>query len=183
FSTTSPSWMMSCLTLIPVISSNALASVFDSYSWVVIFSDTTEISLMPLAWSFLAASMNHFISAVCCSFDSVDGWNSLSIHFLPSASPAQAPCPSDSAAAANATTCMRYLISVSSEYYFPCGGGRAAGKNGPESFSKNTSAQPLRRTNPSTSIETTKLIQIEGSASRPTTPTSFSLTATRPRLT
>jgi hypothetical protein len=39
----------------PVISSKALASVFDSYSCVVMVSDTTEISFTPLACSFLAA--------------------------------------------------------------------------------------------------------------------------------
>ena len=47
FSTTSPSWMMSCVTLMPVISVKALASTFDSYSWVVMVSETTLIS-MPL---------------------------------------------------------------------------------------------------------------------------------------
>ena len=83
----------------PVISSKALASVFDSYSCVVMVSDTTEISLTPFACSFLAASMNHFISAVCWSLLSVDGWNSLSIHFLASASPADAPCAAAIAAA------------------------------------------------------------------------------------
>ena len=82
FSTTSPSWIKSCLTLMPVISSNALASVFDSYSCVVRVSDTTEISLTPLAFNLAAVSMNHFISAACWSLDSVDGWNSLSIHFF-----------------------------------------------------------------------------------------------------
>ena len=51
----------------PVISSKALASVFDSYSCVVMVSETTEISFTPLACSFLAASMNHFISAICWS--------------------------------------------------------------------------------------------------------------------
>ena len=65
FSTTSPSWIRSCLTLMPVISSKALAIVFDSYSCVVIVSDTTLISFTPLAVSFFAASMNHFISAIC----------------------------------------------------------------------------------------------------------------------
>ena len=74
----------------PVISSKALAIVLDSYSWVVMVSDTTEISFTPLACSFLAASMNHFISAICWSLDKVDGWNSLSTHFLAAASSAQA---------------------------------------------------------------------------------------------
>jgi hypothetical protein len=53
-------------------------------------SETTLISFTPLACSFLAASMNHFISAICWSLLSVLGWNSLSTHFLASASPAQA---------------------------------------------------------------------------------------------
>ncbi len=57
--------MISCLTLMPVISSNALASVLDSYSCTVRVSETTEICVTPLALSFAAASMNHFISAIC----------------------------------------------------------------------------------------------------------------------
>ena len=77
--------------MMPVISVKALASVLLSYSCVVMVSDTTEISFTPLACSFLAASMNHFISAICWSLFSVDGWNSASIHFLASASPAHAP--------------------------------------------------------------------------------------------
>ena len=77
---------MSCLTLMPVISSNALASVFDSYSCVVIVSDTTAISPTPLALSLAAASANHFSSAPCCSLDNVEGVNSASIHFLAAAS-------------------------------------------------------------------------------------------------
>src|SRR6266850_883162 len=77
FSTTSPSWMMSWVTLIPVISVNALARVFDSYSWVVMVSETTLIS-MPLKGT--AALMNHSISFSCSSLVSVEGWNSLSIH-------------------------------------------------------------------------------------------------------
>ena len=63
-------------------------------------SDTTEISFTPLSCSFLAASMNHFISAACCSLDRVEGWNSASIHFLASASPAHAFWPEASAATA-----------------------------------------------------------------------------------
>src|SRR2546427_7417822 len=98
FSTTSPSWIRSCLTVMPVISVKALASVLLSYSCVVMVSDTTAISLTPLACSFLAASMNHFISAICWSLDSVLGWNSASIHFLASASPAQDACPAASRA-------------------------------------------------------------------------------------
>src|SRR3546814_6420008 len=59
FSTTSPSWIRSWLTLMPVISVKARASVLDSYSWVVMVSDTTLISLTPLALSLAAAPMNH----------------------------------------------------------------------------------------------------------------------------
>ena len=102
---------------LPVISSKALASVFDSYSCVVNVSDTTEICVTPLACSFLAAAMNHFISVICWSLFSVDGWNSASIHFLASASPAHAPCPNAKAAAAAlaafATVFKRNLMSVS----------------------------------------------------------------------
>ena len=71
----------------PVISLKALAIVLLSYSCVVIVSDTTEISFTPLALQLLAAaSMNHFISAICWSLDRVDGWNSLSTHFCAVAS-------------------------------------------------------------------------------------------------
>ena len=58
--------------------------------------------------------MNHFISAVCWSLLSVLGWNSLSIHFLASASPAQAAWPRANAAAANATALNCTFIAVSS---------------------------------------------------------------------
>ena len=70
FSTTSPSWMMSCLTLMPVISSNALASVFDSYSCTVRVSETALISI-PLKGA--AALMNHCISFIWSSLDNVEG--------------------------------------------------------------------------------------------------------------
>src|SRR5689334_10757078 len=79
--------MMSCLTLMPVISSNALASVRDSYSWTVKVSDVTLISI-PLKGS--AALINHCISFNWSSLDKVEGWNSLSIHFLAAASSARA---------------------------------------------------------------------------------------------
>ena len=87
FSTTSPSWMMSCFTLMPVISVNALASTLDSYSCVVMVSETMLIS-MPT--NGFAALMNHCISFICSSLDSVDGWNSLSIHLFAAASSAYA---------------------------------------------------------------------------------------------
>ena len=45
FSTTSPSWIRSWVSLMPVISENALASVLASYSWVVMVSETTLISM------------------------------------------------------------------------------------------------------------------------------------------
>src|SRR6478609_7346256 len=87
FSTTSPSWMMSCVTLIPVISANALARTLDSYSCVVRVSDTT---LMSMPTKGFAALMNHSISFICSSLDSVEGWNSESTHFLASSIPANA---------------------------------------------------------------------------------------------
>src|SRR6201994_1678293 len=92
--------MMSCLTLMPVISVKAFANVPDSYSWVVIVSDTTLTS-MPLKGS--AALMNHCISFIWSSLDSVDGWNSLSIPFLAASSPAQAGELTAAEAAINAT--------------------------------------------------------------------------------
>src|SRR6266481_770599 len=79
--------MMSCLTLMPVISSKALASVCDSYWCTVKVSETALISI-PLKGA--AALMNHCISFIWSSLDSVEGWNSLSIHFLAAASSANA---------------------------------------------------------------------------------------------
>src|SRR6476646_10863347 len=87
FSTTSPSWMMSCFTLMPVISVNALAITLDSYSCVVMVSETMLIS-MPT--NGFAALMNHCISFICSSLDSVEGWNSVSIHLFAAASSAYA---------------------------------------------------------------------------------------------
>ncbi len=63
----------------PVISWNALVSVFDSYSCVGMVSDSTLIS-MPRNGA--AALTNHSISLSWSSLESVDGWNSLSTHFL-----------------------------------------------------------------------------------------------------
>ncbi|EWS64695.1 hypothetical protein Y695_02056 [Hydrogenophaga sp. T4] len=87
----------------PVISLKALASVLLSYSCVVMVSDTTEISFTPLALSLAAASMNHFISAACWSLLRVEGWNSLSIHFLAAAASAQARLHPRAAMAATAS--------------------------------------------------------------------------------
>src|ERR1700738_2274479 len=92
--------MMSCLTLMPVISSNALASVLDSYSCTVRVSETALIS-MPLKGA--AALMNHCISFIWSSLDKVDGWNSLSIHFLAAASSANAGAVIAADAAISAT--------------------------------------------------------------------------------
>src|SRR5262245_11539981 len=90
FSTTSPSWMMSCLTLIPVISAKALASTLDSYSCVVMVSETMLISMPAKGF---AALMNHCISFICSSLLSVEGWNSVSIQRLAAASSAWAGAP------------------------------------------------------------------------------------------
>ena len=45
FSTTSPSPIRSCVTLMPVIALKAGASTLLSYSWVAMVSDTTLISM------------------------------------------------------------------------------------------------------------------------------------------
>ena len=92
--------MMSCFSLMPVISLNALASVLASYSWVVMVSETTLIS-MPLNGS--AALANHCSSFSCSSFDRVEGWNSLSIHFWIVASSERAGADSVMVAATSAT--------------------------------------------------------------------------------
>ena len=60
----------------PVISENARAMTLASYSWVVIVSETTLIS-MPRNGS--AARMKNSISAICSSIDRDDGVNSSSI--------------------------------------------------------------------------------------------------------
>ena len=52
--------------------------------------------------SAAAASMNHFISAICWSFDRVDGWNSLSIHFFAAVSDAATGAGAVAAAGAGA---------------------------------------------------------------------------------
>src|SRR5260370_37799268 len=92
--------MMSCLTLMPVISSKALASVCDSYGCTVKVSETALISI-PLKGA--AALMNHCISFIWSSLDNVEGWNSLSIHFLAAASSARAGAVIAAEAAISAT--------------------------------------------------------------------------------
>src|SRR6185312_13452517 len=79
-----------CFTLMPVISVNALASTFDSYSCVVMVSDTMAISMPAKGF---AALMNHCISFIWSSLESVDGWNSVSIHLCAAASSAWAGLP------------------------------------------------------------------------------------------
>src|SRR6478736_7630432 len=101
--------MVSCLTLMPVISVNALASVFDSYSCVVMVSDTTLIS-MPLKGS--AALAYHCSSFIWSAFDRVEGWNSESIHlwFTASSARAGAATVTDAAISAAALVMARYLL-------------------------------------------------------------------------
>src|SRR6266481_9742351 len=101
--------MMSFLTLMPVISSNALASVRDSYSCVVRVSETALIS-MPLKGA--AALMNHCISFIWSSLDRVDGWNSLSIHFFAAASSALAGAVTAAEAAISANALVIIKIRV-----------------------------------------------------------------------
>ena len=91
----------------PVISSNALVSVFDSYSCVGIVSDSTLIS-MPR--NGVAAFTNHSISCSCCSLVSVEGWNSRSTHRLASSMPASAWAGTRSAIAATATVAIKRLF-------------------------------------------------------------------------
>src|SRR6185295_3993844 len=69
-------------------------------------SDSTLIS-MPLNGS--AALMNHCISFSCSSFESVEGWNSSSIHFLAAASSAYAGANPHASSKA-ATDTLRYSV-------------------------------------------------------------------------
>src|SRR5205085_10529891 len=100
--------MTSCLTLMPVISVKALASVLDSYSCVVMVSDTMLMS-MPLKGS--AALANHCSSFIWSAFDRVEGWNSLSIHLWLTASSARAGAAmvTDAAISAMALLIVRRL--------------------------------------------------------------------------
>src|SRR5262245_16008053 len=89
----------------PVISVKALASVLASYSCVVIVSETTRTSMF---WKGFAALTNHSISLSCCSFVSVEGWNSVSTQRRASSMPAKAvPVPS---ARATALALISHLI-------------------------------------------------------------------------
>ena len=110
---------------------------------------------------------------------SVDGWNSLSIHFFASASPAHALWPrrqrgrGEGHRMSSAISCWSPLVLPVVDMDTP------AGKRRPDALETH---QPLRMISASTSIETTKLIQIEGSCSRPNQLTIFSLTPTKARL-
>src|SRR5882724_4836283 len=101
--------MTSCLTLMPVISVKAFASVLDSYSWVVMVSETTLMS-MPLKGT--AALMSHCISFIWSSLERVDGWNSLSIHFFAAASSARAGTVTAAEAAISANALVIIKIRV-----------------------------------------------------------------------
>jgi hypothetical protein len=105
-----------------VISENALARVLASYSWVVIVSETTLISMPAKGF---AAFTNHSISFSCSSFDSVEGWNSVSTQRRASSMPAKADVPSIMAAKLaeirNAWRCL-VLIGSSSQMGRPCAG-------------------------------------------------------------
>jgi hypothetical protein len=48
----------------------------------------SETMLISMPTNGFAALMNHCISFSCSSLESVDGWNSLSIHFFAAASSA-----------------------------------------------------------------------------------------------
>ena len=105
FSTTSPSPIRSWVTLIPVIAVNAGASTLDSYSWVVIVSDTTLISIPAKGW---AASMNHCISASWPARSSVERSPiSLSRKVLASSIPASARFGAPVAISASAMAVVR----------------------------------------------------------------------------
>src|SRR6266705_1841977 len=107
--------MTSCLTLMPVSSVKAFARVLDSYSCVVIVSDTTLISI-PLKGA--AAFSYHCNSFSWSAFDSVEGWNSLSIHFCAVASSASAGAAivTDAAISANALVIVRKLFLVNGPF-------------------------------------------------------------------
>src|SRR3546814_612185 len=132
FSTTSPSPMRSWVTLMPVISENALASVLDSYSWVVMVSDTT---LMSMPWNGSAALMNHSISAICSSLLSEEGWNSLSTHRSAASMSAWA-VPALATMASAAAVVNRYLLMPNPPLAFCC---RHAMRRGVPHLPKNPS--------------------------------------------
>src|SRR6266478_7440172 len=119
FSTTSPSWMTSCLILMPVSSVNALASVLDSYSCVVMVSDTTLISMPLKGWAAFSYHCNSFSWS---AFDKVEGWNSLSIHFCAVASSARAGADivTDAAISAAALVMVRKRVLVERPLLLKC---------------------------------------------------------------
>src|SRR5690606_25299631 len=119
--TTSPSPSNWWLTLMPVISSNAFVSVLDSYSWVGMVSESTLIS-MPLKG--VAASINHCISFSCSSFESTEGWNSLSIHFFASSTPPKAGAVKKTATATAMTDAGSVRVCIVSSIVFARGSPR-----------------------------------------------------------
>jgi hypothetical protein len=56
--------------------------------------------------------MNHFISVACCALVKVEGWNSLSIHFLAAASSAQAWLPKLQAIATATTEYLNFIVDL-----------------------------------------------------------------------
>src|SRR5262245_51706758 len=116
----------------PVISSKALVSTFDSYSCVGMVSDSTLISI-PLNGS--AAFTNHSSSFNWSSFDSVVGWNSLSAHFFAASASAKAGAAPSASSNAAADTVLKSDIAQSSH----CACGLA---KGPERMLIRLSSSP-----------------------------------------
>ncbi len=113
FSTTSPSPIRSWLILIPVMAEKAGARTLLSYSWVVMVSETTLISIPAKGW---AASMNHCISASCSARDSEERSPiSASRNFFAASMSAQAGAATAIRHRAVAVAVVRYLMQVSSQ--------------------------------------------------------------------
>jgi hypothetical protein len=111
--------------------------------------------------------MNHFISAICWSLLSVEGWNSLSIHFL-AASSAQAAWPRSRRGGQRQCGVQLHRCLLDGSTWNRCPDlwlaspwpGAAPGRT-----SKSGGLSPLRITSASTSMDSTKLIHTEGSCS------------------
>ena len=95
----------------PVISSNALVRVLDSYSCVGMVSDSTLTS-MPA--NGFAALTNHSISFSWSAFDSVEGWNSSLTHFSAAAMSATAGVIPDASIRTANDTVLRIAMIASS---------------------------------------------------------------------
>jgi hypothetical protein len=100
----------------PVISVKAFASVRDSYSCVVMVSDTMLMS-MPLKGA--AAFSNHCSSFNWSAFDNVEGWNSLSIQrwLVASSARAGAAMVTEAAISAAALVIVRKLSLVNGPFF------------------------------------------------------------------